>query len=459
MEKKTTNDKKEKEITLKDSAKIVVVGIGGGGGNAVNHMFKSGVKGADLFIANTDQQILNMSPINKTNKIAMGPKLTSGLGAGGNPEVGVKAAIESKKELREAVKGADMVFLTAGMGGGSGTGAISEVAKISKEEGALTIAVVTEPFMFEGKKRRQVAENGLETLNQCVDSLILVSNDNLLQIVGRRPIGEAFAACDDVLKTCVKSVTELITVPALVNLDFADVRSVLLERGRAFFGIGMASGKDDVAIKAAQEAVQSPLLKHQLSGAKSAIVSINGGPNMTLFDSEDIINVIEEAAKTPLEIIYGVNIDPALEDSIIVTLIATGFDDEQMEYEEPVVTKRTATQEPKAVVQPQINVDLASVVKPVQAKEPEILTSPHMAPQQPVNQFHPETYEAAQVASRMIQEREYGQQSNEYGPYKGYDYSKNNGQRSTYQERPEREEPAKKPNFFRKNLGESFWNI
>ena len=312
-----------------DIARIVVIGIGGGGGNAVNYMYEHGIQGVEFYITNTDKQVLSISPIEETHRIELGPKLTNGLGAGGDPSVGQQAAIESKEELRNIVRGADLVFLSAGMGGGSGTGAIPQIAKIAKEEGALTVACVTEPFSFEGRKRRNVAQDGIDELVKSVDSLIIISNDNLISLVGRKPIKEAFATCDEVLNTCVKSVSELITVPALINLDFADVKSVLFERGRAFFGMGIANGKEDVAIKAAHNAISSPLLKHRLEGAKSAIVSITGGMNMTLFDSEDVVRTIEEATKAQLEIIYGVNIDPEFGDTIMVTLIATGYDDEE----------------------------------------------------------------------------------------------------------------------------------
>lgn len=354
---KTKEKSTAKQAVQKDGneiARIVVIGIGGGGGNAVNYMYTHGIKGVEFYITNTDKQVLSISPIDESHRLELGPKLTNGLGAGGNPEIGQQAAIESKESLRDIVKGADLVFLSAGMGGGSGTGAIPQVAKICKEEGALTVACVTEPFTFEGRKRKDVASKGIEELIDAVDSLIIISNDNLISLVGRKPISEAFATCDDVLNTCVKSVSELITVPALINLDFADVKSVLFERGRAFFGMGIANGKEDVAIKAAKSAVSSPLLKHRLEGARSAIVSISGGPNMTLFDSEDVISTIEEATKAQLEIIYGVNIDESLGDSIVVTLIATGYDDDEAPTPLPMKIQKAAVKEPVTIKEPEV---------------------------------------------------------------------------------------------------------
>lgn len=363
---------------LRNNARIIVIGIGGGGGNAVNHMFRKKVRGVEFYIVNTDQQILNVSPLDESQRIPIGPKLTNGLGAGGDPEIGKNAAIESKKELRSIIKGADMVFLSAGMGGGSGTGAISEIAKIAKEEGALTVACATEPFTFEGRKRKKVAEEGIQELYKNVDSLILVSNDNLLKILGRKPIREAFSLCDDVLKECVSSISELITVPALINLDFADVKSVLLNRGKAFFGIGYANGKEDVAIKAATNAIESPLLKHGLKGAKAAIVSIVGGPEMTLFDSEDAIRTIEEAASGPLEVIYGVSIDNELKDGIAITLVATGYDDEE-EVAKPIKKDTTPLSVPES---------LSPIFStPIAKEEPD---------------FYPETINAARRASNML---------------------------------------------------------
>ena len=299
-------------------ANIKVFGVGGGGSNAVNRMVADGVKGVDFYICNTDVQVMKNSPCD--NKIVLGKETTKGLGAGGNPEYGRKAAEESEAEIRESVKGSDMVFITAGMGGGTGTGAAPLIAKISKEEGALTVAVVTRPFTFEGRRRANNAKDGIEELKKYVDSLIIVSNDNLLDVIGRKPIEEAFQAADNVLRQGVQTISDLIAVPALVNLDFADVRSVMQNQGRALIGIGMAEGEDK-AISAAEKAIQSPLLEAQISGAKSAV------------------SVIQDAAGGDVDCIFGIAINEQLGDAIIVTVIATGF-------EEPKEKQRKRRTEP-----------------------------------------------------------------------------------------------------------------
>lgn len=305
-------------------ADIKVFGVGGGGSNAVNRMVSDGVRGVDFFIANTDVQVMKNSP--SDNKIVLGEKTTKGLGAGGNPEIGRKAAEESEGEIREAIQGADMVFITAGMGGGTGTGAAPLVAKIAKEEGALTVGVVTRPFTFEGRRRANSAAEGIDELKKYVDSLIVVSNDNLLEVLGRKPIEEAFQAADNVLRQGVQTISDLIAVPALVNLDFADVRSVMQNQGRALIGIGMADGEDK-AIVAAEKAIQSPLLESSIQGAKSAIINITGGDKVSFYDAQNAVAVIQDAAGGDVDCIFGIAINEQLGDSIIVTVIATGFDD------------------------------------------------------------------------------------------------------------------------------------
>lgn len=305
-------------------ADIKVFGVGGGGSNAVNRMVSDGVRGVDFFIANTDVQVMKNSP--SDNKIVLGEKTTKGLGAGGNPEIGRKAAEESEGEIREAIQGADMVFITAGMGGGTGTGAAPLVAKIAKEEGALTVGVVTRPFTFEGRRRANSAAEGIDELKKYVDSLIVVSNDNLLEVLGRKPIEEAFQAADNVLRQGVQTISDLIAVPALVNLDFADVRSVMQNQGRALIGIGMAEGEDK-AIVAAEKAIQSPLLESSIQGAKSAIINITGGDKVSFYDAQNAVAVIQDAAGGDVDCIFGIAINEQLGDSIIVTVIATGFDD------------------------------------------------------------------------------------------------------------------------------------
>lgn len=319
---------------LNQSANIKVIGVGGGGSNAVNRMVTDGLEGVTFYIANTDVQVMKSSPVE--NKIVLGNDATKGLGAGGNPEVGRKAAEETEAEIREALKGADMVFITAGMGGGTGTGAAPLVAKLAKEEGALTIAVVTRPFSFEGKRRANNAEQGIEELKKYVDSLIVVSNDNLLEVIGRKPIEEAFQAADNVLRQGVQTISDLIAVPALVNLDFADVRSVMANQGRALIGIGMADGEDK-AINAAEKAIQSPLLESDISGAKSAIINITGGDKVSLYDAQNAVAVVQDAAGNDIDTIFGIAINEQLGDAIIVTVIATGFEDE-----EPVAARKAA---------------------------------------------------------------------------------------------------------------------
>ena len=305
-------------------ATIRVLGVGGGGSNAVNRMVADGVKGVDFYICNTDIQVMKNSPCE--NKIVLGRETTKGLGAGGNPEFGRKAAEESESEIREAIKGSDMVFITAGMGGGTGTGAAPLIAKISKEEGALTVAVVTKPFTFEGKRRMNNATDGIEELKKHVDSLIIVSNDNLLEVIGRKPIEEAFQAADNVLRQGVQTISDVIAVPALVNLDFADVRSVMQNQGRALIGIGMAEGEDK-AVSAAEKAIQSPLLEAQINGATSAIINITGGDKVSLFDAQNAVAVIQDAAGGDVDCIFGIAINEQLGDAIIVTVIATGFEE------------------------------------------------------------------------------------------------------------------------------------
>jgi cell division protein FtsZ len=305
-------------------ADIKVFGVGGGGSNAVNRMVADGVRGVDFYIANTDVQVMKNSPAD--NKIVLGEKTTKGLGAGGNPEQGRKAAEESEAEIREALAGADMVFITAGMGGGTGTGAAPLVAKIAKEEGALTVGVVTRPFTFEGRRRANNAAEGIDELKKYVDSLIVVSNDNLLEVLGRKPIEQAFQAADNVLRQGVQTISDLIAVPALVNLDFADVRSVMSNQGRALIGIGMAEGEDK-AIVAAEKAIQSPLLESSIEGAKSAIINITGGDKVSFYDAQNAVAVIQDAAGGDVDCIFGIAINEQLGDSIIVTVIATGFDE------------------------------------------------------------------------------------------------------------------------------------
>lgn len=306
-------------------AKIKVIGVGGGGCNAVNRMIESGVGGVDFIVANTDLQVLNAS--NAETKLQIGKNITEGLGAGANPEVGREAALESKKEIEEALAGADMIFVTCGLGGGTGTGAAPIVAEIAQEQGALTVAIVTKPFKFEGRKRMEQAEVGLEELRKHVDTIIVIPNDRLRDMIDRTtPIVEAFKEVDNVLRRGVQSISDLIAVSGLVNLDFADVKAVMQSRGNAIIGIGIGVGEDR-AVEAAKQAVASPLLENTIDGATDAIINITGGNTLTLFEAEDAAEVVRNAANTDINTIFGAVINENLNDEVIVTVIATGFDD------------------------------------------------------------------------------------------------------------------------------------
>lgn len=304
-------------------ANIKVFGIGGAGCNAINRMVDEGLQGVEFFVCNTDVQVLNVSMVK--NKIILGRETTKGLGAGANPEVGKKAALESEEDIRAAMEGVDMVFLTAGLGGGTGTGATPLFAKVAKELGALTVGIVTKPFSFEGRKRMDQALKGLEELKEYVDSLIIVSNNQVLEVIGRIPFIEAFKEADNVLRQGVQTITDLIAVPALINLDFADVKAVMKNQGSALIGIGMAEGENK-AQEAAQKAITSPLLEAQIKGAANAIVNVTGGTSITLYDADESVEYIRQAAGNDVDIIFGVAINEQIGDAIIVTVIATGFD-------------------------------------------------------------------------------------------------------------------------------------
>lgn len=321
-------------------AKIKVIGVGGGGNNAVNRMVTDQVKGVEFYVANTDAQVLKS--ITGVNKIFLGRDVTQGLGAGGNPEIGRKAAQESENEIREALADANMVFVAAGMGGGTGTGGAPVVAKIARDLGALTVGVVTSPFTFEGPRRKRQAFAGLEELRKNVDSIIVVSNDRLLEVIGNRPMNEAFREADNILRQSVQTITDLIAIPAMINLDFADVSSVMKDRGDALIGIGMAEGENK-AQEAAKRAVSSPLLDVSITGAKDAIVNITGGPSMSLFEASEAFATITEAIGNDVNAIMGVASNDQLDDQIIVTIIATGFEEDQPEEEVVVNPKQTYT--------------------------------------------------------------------------------------------------------------------
>ncbi len=306
-------------------AVIKVIGVGGGGCNAVNRMIEAGVGGVEFIVANTDLQVLNVS--NADVKLQLGKTISQGLGAGGDPNVGREAALESKKDIEDALAGADMVFVTCGLGGGTGTGAAPIVAEIAQEQGALTVAIVTKPFKFEGRKRMEQAEVGLEELKKHVDTIIVIPNDRLRDMIDRTtPLIDAFREVDKVLLRGVQSISDLIAVSGLVNLDFADVKAVMQNRGNAIIGIGIGVGEDR-AIEAAKQAVASPLLETTIDGATDAIINITGGNTLTLFEAEDAAEVVRNAANTDINTIFGAVINENLNDEVIVTVIATGFDD------------------------------------------------------------------------------------------------------------------------------------
>ncbi len=305
-------------------ADIKVIGCGGGGSNAVNRMIAAGLRGVQFIALNTDAQALQLS--DATVKIQVGQKLTKGLGAGSNPEIGQRSAEESREDIRQALEGADMVFITAGMGGGTGTGAAPVVAEIAKELDALTVGVVTKPFSFEGRRRAAQAEKGIELLRTKVDTLITIPNDRLLQVVDKRTsMVEAFRIADDVLRQGVQGISDLITVPGLINLDFADVRAIMTNAGSALMGIGQATGEDR-AVKAAKQAISSPLLEASIEGAKGILMSLTGGSNLGLFEVNEAAEIVAEAADPEANIIFGAVIDDSFQDELRITVIATGFD-------------------------------------------------------------------------------------------------------------------------------------
>jgi cell division protein FtsZ len=310
--------------SLESFAHIKVAGVGGGGCNAVERMIKEGLQGVEFIAINTDAQALMLSSAQM--RVRVGEKLTRGLGSGGNPEQGRKAAEESADQLYEVLKGADMVFITAGMGGGTGTGACPIVAQIAREVGALTIGVVTRPFTFEGSRRIQSAEAGIEKLKEQADTLIVIPNDRLLQIVDKRVnLQDAFRVADDVLRQGVQGISELITVPGLINLDFADVRTIMSEGGAALMAVGVGSG-DERARQAAEQAISSQLLDITIDGARGILFNVTGGPDLTLFEVNQAAAIIKETAHPDVNLIFGAVIDPNMGDEIRVTVIATGFE-------------------------------------------------------------------------------------------------------------------------------------
>jgi len=321
------NINQSSEILPSQNAKIEVIGVGGGGSNAVNRMINSDLIGVSFRVLNTDAQALLQSSANQ--RVQLGQNLTRGLGAGGNPSIGQKAAEESREELQQALEGADLVFIAAGMGGGTGTGAAPVVAEVAKQSGALTVGIVTKPFSFEGKRRMRQAEEGILRLAENVDTLIVIPNDRLKDVISGAPLQEAFRNADDVLRMGVKGISDIITCPGLVNVDFADVRSVMTEAGTALLGIGIGSGRSR-ALEAAQSAMSSPLLEAaRINGAKGCVINITGGKDMTLEDMTSASEVIYEVVDPEANIIVGAVVDESMEGEIQVTVIATGFDTKQ----------------------------------------------------------------------------------------------------------------------------------
>ncbi|SDN25172.1 cell division protein FtsZ [Alkalicoccus daliensis] len=315
----------EFEMETEQLATIKVIGVGGGGSNAVNRMIENGLQGVDFIALNTDAQALKMSQASE--RLQLGGKLTRGLGAGANPEIGKKAAEESRDQLEEHMKGADMVFITAGMGGGTGTGAAPVIAEIAKEAGALTVGVVTRPFTFEGRKRMNQAAAGIEALKEKVDTLIVIPNDRLLEIVDKNtPMLEAFREADNVLRQGVQGISDLIAVPGLINLDFADVKTIMSEKGSALMGIGVATGESRAA-EAAKKAISSPLLETSVDGAQGVLMNITGGTNLSLFEVHEAAEIVSSASDEEVNMIFGSVINENLKDEIVVTVIATGFDE------------------------------------------------------------------------------------------------------------------------------------
>ncbi len=372
-------------------AQIKVIGVGGGGGNAVNRMINEGLGGVEFITINTDNQALMLAKA-KT-RVRIGDKLTRGLGAGGNPEIGRKAAEESSDELYEVLRGADMIFIACGMGGGTGTGASPVVAQIAKELGALTIGVVTRPFSFEGTRRQQSAETGIEALKSQVDTLIVIPNDRLLQIADKRAsLQQAFSLADDVLRQGIQGISELITVPALINLDFADVRTIMSEGGAALMAVGKANG-DDRARKAAESAISSGLLDVTIDGARGILFNITGGPNLSLFEVNEAAAIIKESAHPEVNLIFGAQIDENMGDELRITVIATGFEQSR------------AQRKMEAQLQPRQPVQRPVVQQPQQQQPPRQPQQPSSVPQE--QQYAPPQPRPAQPPMQDVPARVY----------------------------------------------------
>ena len=352
-------------------AKIKVIGCGGGGTNAVNRMIDAGLTGVEFIAMNTDIQVLDISAADY--KLQLGENLTRGLGAGGNPEVGRSAAEESKSDIKKALEGADMVFITAGMGGGTGTGSAPVIAEIAKDLGILTVAVVTKPFKFEGPRRSRLADEGVDNLKDKVDTVIIIPNDRLLGVVEKRAtLVEAFKEADDVLRQGVQGISDIITIPGIINVDFADVRAIMLNAGTALMGIGVASG-DHRAVDAAQAAIASPLLETSIEGARAALINITGGPDMTLAEVHEATELIQQATDAEdANIIFGIVQDPRLTDEMRITVLATGFDQQRPVAAAPAASARTvmAASARSAPGQSQGGAEVATAPEPAPQRQP-----------------------------------------------------------------------------------------
>ncbi|MED4127381.1 MULTISPECIES: cell division protein FtsZ [Shouchella] len=332
------------EMDMEQLAQIKVIGCGGGGSNAVNRMIENGLQGVEFIAVNTDAQALHLSKAEK--KLQLGGKLTRGLGAGANPDIGKKAAEESREQLEEVLDGADMVFITAGMGGGTGTGAAPVIAEVAKEIGALTVGVVTRPFTFEGRKRQNQALSGIVALKEKVDTLIVIPNDRLLEIVDKNtPMLEAFREADNVLRQGVQGISDLIATPGLINLDFADVKTVMSEKGSALMGIGVATGENRAA-EAAKKAISSPLLETSVDGAQGVLMNITGGTNLSLYEVHEAAEIVSEACDEEVNMIFGSVINENLKDEIVVTVIATGFEEAERKPQSRPSTQKPTSSKP-----------------------------------------------------------------------------------------------------------------
>ncbi|ENQ3104606.1 cell division protein FtsZ [Bacillus sp. 491mf] len=357
----------EFDTTQDQLANIKVIGVGGGGNNAVNRMIENGVQGVDFIAVNTDAQALNLSKAE--TRMQIGGKLTRGLGAGANPEVGKKAAEESKEQIQEALRGADMVFVTAGMGGGTGTGAAPVIAQIAKELGALTVGVVTRPFTFEGRKRATQATSGIAAFKENVDTIIVIPNDRILEIVDKNtPMLEAFREADNVLRQGVQGISDLIATPGLINLDFADVKTIMSNKGSALMGIGIGTGENR-ATEAAKRAISSPLLETSIDGAQGVIMNITGGTNLSLYEVQEAADIVASASDPEVNMIFGSVINENLKDEIVVTVIATGFDD-SISMQPPKPITRSSVTTTKSAQQPVQPVKQREVKREVKREEP-----------------------------------------------------------------------------------------